>query len=109
MKSVNYLNMVCLFAGIVLIFSIFYYGPQLSKFSFDEYKKDIDKNKLPIKAIVTRTNTHKGKTVYFRYLYNQAVYKNNQGGDTLYKKAAVGDSINIIIDSLHPENSYVIF
>ncbi len=109
MKSVNYLNMVCLIAAIVLIFSIFYYGPQLSKLSFDNYKKDIDKNKLSVKAIVTRTNTHKGKSVYFKYLYNQAIYTNTQGGDTLYENVVIGDSINIIIDSLHPEDSYVSF
>ncbi|NOT91537.1 hypothetical protein [Ferruginibacter sp.] len=109
MKTTFYKNIFWTLCAAVIIISVLHFGPRLSKLSFENYKEKINKNQITNRAIVTGTNTHKGKSVYFKYLYNGEVYKNNQGGDSLYERLSIGDSITIVMDSLSPEKSYVLF
>ncbi|WP_446753369.1 DUF3592 domain-containing protein [Terrimonas alba] len=61
-----------------------------------------------VRAQVYLKKTHKGKSTYFRYYYNNRVYQNHEQSTSIYKAVEIGDSITILIDSTKPSDSYIV-
>lgn len=101
-------NWLTLFLFLFMCCSILFGGLYISKLVSQSYKGDIDKNGAVVKAIIfIKTANAKGSTVYFRYKYKNSYYTNQEDGRALYDKLNDGDTITIKIDSLYPDNSYI--
>jgi hypothetical protein len=83
-------------------------GPALSRYLEESDRKAIDKNGAIVKAVIYRKHSHKGRTVYFKYLYKGIEYNASEGGFDLYDNLNIIDTVVIKIDTLDPENAYIL-
>jgi hypothetical protein len=90
-----------------LLALIFIGGPALSRFITASDKKTVDKNGAVLKAIIFEKSEHK-KSVYFRYYYKGAQYEESDGDRDLYDNLHCGDRVVIKIDTLNPDNAYIL-
>jgi len=95
-----------LFLGIIA--GILLGGPALSGYLKESDRKAVDKNGAIVKAVIYRKNAHKGRSVYFKYFYKGVQYNGSEDGTDLYDDLNSGDNIVIKIDTLNPENAYII-
>jgi hypothetical protein len=102
-KFVLYLLGLFVISAVILIG-----GPRFSRYLYGSMKKQVDKNGAIIKAIVYKKSSHKGRSVSFKYFYKGKEYKNSDGSGALYEDVDYGETIDIKIDTLNPEDSYVI-
>ena len=93
---------------LIPLLIIWFGGGYLQIYLSEKYVKEIKKNGLLYEAIISNKNTHKGKFVYFKYNYNDENYENNEKSNSLYEHMNLGDSVDIMLDSIHPYNSYII-
>lgn len=93
---------------IIVMIIVSWGGPLLSAWSGRRYKERVDSNGKVIDAVVYKLKTHKGKTVHYQYNYNDREYTNNDQSDSLFNQLRAGDVVVIKIDSLEPEDSYII-
>ena len=68
----------------------------------------IKQNGFNTVGVVYSRSTYKGKWIKFKYFYKKNEFKNKTQNDELYNFLSIGDTINIMVDSLRPENSYAI-
>jgi len=101
-------NRVSLIAFIILLLGIFYGGPIISKIYGKNYRASIDKRAAIVKAVIYNRKTHKGKTVHFSYSFKGLKYSNNEQSECLFYLLNIGDTILIKIDSIRPQNSYIL-
>lgn len=93
---------------LIPLFIIWYGGGYLQIYLSKKDRMEIKKNGILNKAVIYNKNTHKGKFVYFRYVYNHEIYENSEKSNSLYYELSLGDSVNILLDSTNPYNSYII-
>jgi hypothetical protein len=91
----------------VLLAVIFIGGPASSRFYTASYKKKVDKNGIILKTVIYQKSEHK-KSVYFKYFYQGTQYEEYDADRDLYDNLACGDSVEIKIDTLNPDNAYII-
>lgn len=84
------------------------FGPMFSRWDFRKYKEKVDQNGVPGMAAISGKNSHKGRSVYFRYSFKNKVYTSREPNKYCYYKMEIGDSVEIMLDSLHPRNSYIL-
>lgn len=71
------------------------------------FKKDVDANGLVIKAVLTGKYHGKGKNVRFKYWYKGKLYRGIELSSDTYDNVAIGDTVLIKIDTVHPKESYI--
>ena len=106
-KPVTWKHWLWLILFFVLLAVIFIGGPASSRFYTASHKKAVDKNGAIIKAIVYEKSVHK-KSVYFKYFYKGTQYEEFDADRDFYDNLECGDNILIKIDTLDPENAYII-
>lgn len=98
--------------GLILMASIctaiMVFGPMFSRWYFRKYKEEVDQNGVPGMAAIVGKNSHKGNSVNFRYRFKNKAYTNREANEHCYEKMEIGDSVEIMLDSLHPRNSYIL-
>lgn len=100
--------LINLIGFVLLMLAIGYGGPYISSLLNKRYRQRIDNNSVTTKAFVYKKNSHKGKTVHFRYYFKNKVYNNNEQNSFLFKQLSLGDSIYILLDSTNPSASYIL-
>jgi hypothetical protein len=96
-----------IFMLMLLAALILWGGPLMSGFFSKRERERIDKNGLVVPALVSEKKVSKGQFVYFTYTYLGNIYNNRELNNNYYKQLSVGDSIQIKIDTTHPESSYI--
>ena len=91
----------------VLLLTIYYGGTYLSNLADKSYRKTIDKYGTIVKAIVTKKKYLKGRYVIFSYEYKGSKYSNKEQNRDYYGNLAIGEQIEIKIDTTNPEDSYI--
>ncbi|HWK05144.1 MAG TPA: hypothetical protein VNS58_15995 [Puia sp.] len=107
MKKNLWSSILC-FLGFILLISIPWSGPMLSRAYDNYYRNKIDKNGLILKAVVYKKNTYKGKSLYYSYTFDGVSYSDHDQSDGLFERYDFRDTVNIMIDRTSPENTYVI-
>ena len=87
--------------------AIIYFGLMLSRNIDNNFRKAVDKNPAAATATVTRKNSNKAGSVYFKYEYGGKTYTNYEIGQFYFDKLSTGDIIEIRLDSTDPGNSYI--
>ncbi len=107
-KPVTWKHLFWLILILGLFTGIVFGGPALTRLYNESQRKAVDKNSAIVKAVVYRKSSHKGRTVSFKYFYKGIQYKESEAGEDLYDNLDCGDKIVIKIDTLDPENAYII-
>lgn len=95
-------------AFVLLLAAILFGGPRLSAVLGKSYRKGVDEHGVGVAAVVYQKKTHKGDKVCFRYRYEGQTYENHEQDKGWFKKLDVGDSIQILLDSTAPGDSYIL-
>ena len=96
-----------LFGLVIILALINYGGPLLSKKAFESYKNSVDKNGVFLKALVSGKRQHKGHLVSFTYTYRGKEYSNEEQDADYYDELAIGDAIQVVVDTTDPDKSYI--
>jgi hypothetical protein len=107
-KPVTWKHWLSLILFFVLLAVIFIGGPASSRYIKESDRKAVDKNSAIVKALVYSKSSHRGNTIYFMYFYKEGRYKASESGSDFYDNLECGDNILIKIDTLDPENAYII-
>jgi hypothetical protein len=99
-----------LIAFILLLMLIGVEGPYFTSLWFKNYKAKINKNGKEIKAVISKKNEHKGNSLHYKYSFQNEMYKNSESNEnSFFDKINVGDTVNILLDSTNPSESYIIY
>ncbi len=69
--------------------------------------RSIDRNGLAIAGTIFSKSTYHGKWISFTYSFNGTIYKDEMQDEYLFSIVELGDSVNIILDTTKPKDSYV--
>jgi hypothetical protein len=99
---------VLVYIVFALLALIFIGGPALSRYIVEFDRKAVDKNSGIVKAIVYSKSSYRRNTICFMYFYKEGRYKASESRSDFYDNVSIGDFIQIKIDTLEPENAYII-
>ena len=101
----------CVFSliGALTIMAIIAFGGLYMARSMERsFQKEVDANGLVIKATIeNKYSNSKGYDVVFSYWYKNKKYRAIQLSRDAYEQHEIGDTVLIIIDTLHPGNAYL--
>jgi hypothetical protein len=89
------------------LLTVYYIGTYLSNLADKSYRTNIDKYGFIVKAIVTKKKYLKGRYVVFSYEYKGIKYSNEEQNRNYYSNLNIGELIEIKIDTINPEDSYI--